>query len=111
MGNMDIVLLLATALGIAVMAYALYWFVKASALSKSNPNLMLSVFLQKSVCSRATGKYVDKYMPKAKYQLILWNGGILKSENMTDEEAMKLLLTAANEIGDGIGYKAALVCK
>lgn len=110
---MDFVFLFASALGIACMGYAVYWGVKVATLAKKYPHLLLTYFLQKDACSKLTGEFVEKYMPQAKSEIIIWrnekSGGFLKTENMTDEDTWKLLQLAANELGDRIGIKTAVI--
>lgn len=110
---MDFVFLFATALGIAFMGYAVYWGVKVATLAKKYPHLLLTYFLQKDSCSKLTGTFVEKYMSQSKSEIIIWRnehtGGFLRTENMTDEDTWKLLMTAANEIGARIGVQTAII--
>ena len=82
---------------------------------KDNKPLLLSVVLQHDDCSRVTGEYVDNYLEHATGQVIIWRngqeegGGVLKSESLSDEDAVKLLLTAAKEIGQSNGIKTAVI--
>jgi len=77
--------------------------------------VLVSMLIQHDDCSRLTGEYVDKHLPHATGQVIVWRnggeegGGVLKSESMSDEEAVRLLLTAANEIGQKNGIKTAVI--
>ena len=90
-------------------------FIMVKVSNKDNKPLLLSVVLQHDVCSRVIGEYVDKHLPHTTGLVIAWRngseegGGVLKSESLSDESAVKLLLTAAQEIGQEHGIKTAVI--
>lgn len=107
---MDIALLFAAAIGILIMGFAILFALKAQILQHGR---FLTYFVQNSPCSKSTAIYVEKHMKQASQQVILWcgkdGGGVLKSENMTDEDAFKKLAAATSEIGDRIGVQTAFI--
>jgi len=109
------ILILAVFSAVLFLGAGLIVLVRTLRVKRDNKPLLLSVLLQHDDCSRATGEYVEKYLPQATGQVIVWKnggkeiGGILKSESMSDEDAVKILIASANEIGEGIGIKAAVI--
>lgn len=115
---MDIVVLwLMAVFCVGVASMGVYWTYKvASKISKHRWPVLVLVDKHTPV-AKAAIKYVERYVPSAESSVVVWNGkeacsgGILKSENLTDDEAAKLLFTALNEIGEGIGIQTALIRK
>jgi len=108
-------ILIMAVFGAVLLGVGLTVLVRTLMVKRDNKPLLISVLLQRDDCSRATGEYVEKYLPQATGQVIVWKnggkeiGGILKSESMSDEDAVKILIASANEIGEGIGVKAAVI--
>ncbi len=101
--------------GAGIMGACIAWLVRVLRMKRDDKPLLLSVVLQHDDFSRVTGEYVDKYLEHATGQLIIWRnggeegGGVLKSESLSDEDAVRLLLTAAKEIGQSNGIKTAVI--
>lgn len=114
---MDMVIWLMAVFSVGVVSIGVYWtFKAASKLSKYKWPVLVLVD-KKTPAAKMAIKYVEKYIPTVESSIVIWkgkdgfDGGVLRSENMTDEEAAKLLLTALTEVGENIGIQAAIIRK
>ncbi len=113
--TLTITFMLLILLGAILLGAVIALMVRVLLMKKDRKPLLVSMIIQHDDCSRVTGEYVDKHLPHATGQVIVWRngkeegGGVVKSESLSDEEAVKLLLMAANEIGRGNGIKTAVI--
>lgn len=114
---MDIVLWLMAVFSVGVVSAGVYWTVKLANKMRKYKWPVLVLVDKKTPAAKMAIKYVEKYIPQVESSIVIWNGkegcdgGILKTENMTDEEAARLLCVALNEIGESIGVQTALIRK
>ena len=111
--TLTMTILILAMIGAGIVGFCIALLVRVLRLKRDNKPLTASLLIQHSPCSRCVGEYIEKYQSQATSEIHVWrnceDGGVLKSENLTDEEAFKMLLSAVDEIGAKIGIKTAVI--